>query len=147
MSEHVLGTGQKQTLRNILRLTEALVVRTEGPPREMRLWTEGIRLTARRPDYKGDYENFRLVFELKSLESPEAVEQIAEEYPDLCSVATEEDQLVFECPREGVSFSPKVFEPLNKLSLAVKLPEVWHVEGADFRVEPISVEMLFHAMV
>ena len=27
MSEHVLGTGQKQTLRNILRLTEALVVR------------------------------------------------------------------------------------------------------------------------
>ncbi len=147
MSEHVLGTGQKQTLRNILRLTEALVVRTEGHPREMRLWTEDVRVTARRPDYAGDYEDFRFVFRLGGFEAAEAVEKIAEEYPDLCTVEKDDEELVFECPREGAPFSPKVFELLNKLSLAVKLPEVWHVEGADFRVEPISVEMLFHAMV
>ena len=78
MSEHVLGTGQKQTLRNILRLTEAVVVRTEGPPREMRLWTEDMRVTARRPDYTGDYESFRFVFRLNGFCEGEAVEKIAE---------------------------------------------------------------------
>ena len=147
MAEFVLGTGQRQTLRNVLRLTESVIVKTEGVPREIRLWNDWIRVNARRPEFKGDYENYRFRLPLDRESEIDALERVAEEYADLCEFTRDEDGAVLECPLPGQVFSPKVYEALNKISMALQLPEVWHAEGADFHLEPISVEMLFHAMV
>ncbi len=147
MAEYVLGTGQKQTLRNIIRLTEAVVVRAEGPPREIRLWTDKVHVTARRPDYKGDFESFSFRILPETEEVAEAVERVVEEYAGVCALSRNGDELLLDCPAPGVLHEPRVPEALNKLSMALRLPEVWHVQGAEFKLDPISVEMLFHAMV
>jgi len=148
MASFVLGTGQRQTVRNILRLTEGVIIKTEGNPRKIRLWTEWIEIEARRRDYRGDFEYYQLRLSRDRQEERENLEKVSAEFQDLIEVAEDEEgDVLIWCPRRGAAFSPRVLEAMNKLSIAIKLPEVWHAEGSDFRVDPISVEMLFHAMV
>jgi len=148
MASFVLGTGQRQTVRNILRLTEGVIIKTEGNPRKIRLWTEWIEIEARRKDYRGDFEYYQLRLSRDRQEERENLEKVSAEFQDLIEVAEDEEgDVLIWCPRRGDAFSPRVLEAMNKLSIAIKLPEVWHAEGSDFRVDPISVEMLFYAMV
>lgn len=147
MAEFVLGTGQRQTLRNVLRLTEGVISKAEGIPREINLWNDWIKVNARRPDFKGDFENYVIRLPLDREADISALERVAEEFEGLCGFVRDEEGAVLECPAQGREFSHDVFEALNKISITVQLPEVWHAEGADFHLEPISVEMLFHAMV
>ncbi len=147
MSEIVLGTGQKQTLRNILRLTEAAITKREGHPRRIRLWTDGYQIEAKRPEFKGDFEQYSI--EMPKMPDLEAeLSAWVEEYPDELTLEEVESTSVrITAPPEGAAFSGKVLEALNKLSMVVHLPEVWRAEGFDFRVDQINIEMLFHAMV
>ena len=147
MAEFVLGTGQRQTLRNVLRLTESVIAKAEGIPREIRLWNDWLNIDAHRPDFKGDFESYRFRVALNRVAEIDALEQVAVEYEDLCEFTRDGEGAVLECPAPGQEFSPRVYEALNKISMAMQLPEVWHTEGTDFHLEPISVEMLFHAMV
>ena len=147
MAEFVLGTGQKQTLRNVLRLTENVVVKNEGTPREIRLWCDWMEIEARRPDFKGDFEQYKIIIPTEFGGAVEATERVAEEYGDICETTVEEGRFVFLCPGNDQPYAPRVLEAINRFSLAVRLPEVWHARGEDFRLEQISIEMLFHAMV
>ena len=146
MSEIVLGTGQKQTLRNILRLTEAVINKREGQPRRIRLWTEDVEIEACRNEFKGDFENYTLRFP-KEMIDEEELKECLESYPN--ELAVEEDSHVWRivAPPYETEFTPKVLEALNKLSMIVQMPEVWRAEGFDFRIDKINIEMLFHAMV
>ncbi len=146
MSEIVLGTGQKQTLRNILRLTEAVINKREGQPRRIRLWTEDVEIEACRTEFKGEFENYTL-FLPKEMIAEEELQECQTAYPS--ELSFEEDGHCWRiiAPPYETEFTPKVLEALNKLSTIVQLPEVWRAEGFDFRIDKINVEMLFHAMV
>lgn len=146
MSEIVLGTGQKQTLRNILRLIEAVIMKREGHPRRIRLWTDDVKIEVSRPEFKGDFEHYDIRFP-KDITDEEALRECVANYTD--ELTLEEDDFGWQivAPPPDVEFTPKVLEALNKFSMVAHLPEVWRAEGFDFRLEKINIEMLFHAMV
>ncbi len=146
MPEFVLGTGQKQTVRNVLRLVEANIVKREGAPREIHLWMGNTHIEAKRPDYKGDFERYELRIP-KELAAADDIRQLGATYDDVMLLEESAAEWRIVCPREGVPYSPKVLESVNKLSMQVSLPEVWRAQGFDFRLDPINIEMLFHAMV
>lgn len=146
MSEFVLGTGQKQTLRNILRLLEASIVKREGVPRRIRLWTDKLVIEVKRPDFKGDFEHYDIVLPKEIVDGNE-LRSIADAYPEEFTVEEQEYSWAILSPADGKPYTPRVLEALNKLSIVVNFPEVWRAEGHDFRIEPLNVEMLFHAMV
>lgn len=146
MSEFVLGTGQKQTLRNILRLIEANIVKTEGVPKRVRCWTDKYVVEVKRPELKGDWEHYD-IFMPRDAASEDELRELANAYPDEVDLQDQEYDWHLVCPPEGREFSPRVLEAINKLSIIVSFPEVWRAEGHDFRLEPINIEMLFHAMV
>lgn len=146
MSEFVLGTGQKQTLRNILRLIEANIVKTEGIPKRIRIWTDKVVIEVRRPDLKGDWEHYDIFLPREAALETD-LREWADAYPEDADLRDQEYDWHIVCPPEGREFSPRVLEAINKLSIIVTFPEVWRAEGHDFRLEPINIEMLFHAMV
>ena len=146
MSEFVLGTGQKQTLRNILRLIEASIVKTEGVPKRIRIWTDKDVVEVRRPELKGDWEHYDIVLPRDAAPEDE-LRELANAYPDEVDLQDVEYEWHLVCPPEGRDFTPRVLEAINKLSIIVSFPEVWRAEGHDFRLEPINIEMLFHALV
>lgn len=146
MSEFVLGTGQKQTLRNILRLVEADIVKREGVPRRIRLWTDKIVIEVKRPDLHGDFEHYDIVLP-KDLDETHTLVQFAESHPNEITLEDQEYSWRIISPPKDKAFTPQILEAINTLSTVVSLPEVWRAEGHDFRVENINVEMLFHAMV
>lgn len=146
MSEFVLGTGQKQTLRNILRLIEANIVKTEGVPKRIRIWTDKDVVEVRRPELKGDWEHYDIVLPRDAAPEDE-LRELANAYPDEVDLQDVEYEWHLVCPPEGRDFTPRVLEAINKLSIIVSFPEVWRAEGHDFRLEPINIEMLFHALV
>lgn len=146
MSEFVLGTGQKQTLRNVLRLIEATIVKTEGVPRRIRLWTDKFSIEVQRPELKGDFENYVITMP-RDIVDEDVLREFAGAYPEEVALVDQEYDWQIVCPPKGSPFSPKVLEAINKLTGIINLPEVWRAEGHDFRLEAINIEMLFHAMV
>ncbi len=146
MPEFVLGTGQKQTLRNILRLVEANIVKREGTPRRVRLWTDSITIEVKRPEFKGDFHAYDISLP-KEMASEEALRQYADQYRQELNLEDGGFTWRIIAPPEGKEFTPRILEALNKLSMVVDFPEVWRAEGHDYRIDPVNVEMLFHAMV
>ncbi|MFA7693611.1 MAG: PilT/PilU family type 4a pilus ATPase [Candidatus Hydrogenedentes bacterium] len=146
MASFVLGIGQKQTLRNIVRLIESRIVKTEGAPRRISLWTDDYSIEVRRTQFKGDYEHYDLRIPKEDIDES-SLKSLAAEYPNEFSL--EEDTRLWHivCPAETQSFSQRVLDALNKLSGMVHFPEIWRAEGFDFRIDPVNIEMLFHAMV
>ena len=146
MSEIVLGTGQKQTVRAILRMTEAVVAKREGHPRSIRLWTDNFRIDATRPDFKGDFEHYDISVP-KTAPNEDALRDCITSCADALTLNEEEQCWRIIAPPPDTAFSEAVLEALDKFSKVVKLPEIWRAEGGDFRSEQINIEMLFHAMV
>ncbi|MCK5862848.1 MAG: PilT/PilU family type 4a pilus ATPase [Candidatus Hydrogenedentes bacterium] len=146
MPEIVLGTGQEQTLQNILHLTEAVINKREGQPRRIKLWTEKVKVEASRKEFKGDFENYSICLPKEMVPENDIMECI-EAYPSELSLEENEDIWKIISPPKKEKFTPKVFEAINKLSMIIHMPEVWRAEGFDFRIDEINIEMLFQAMV
>lgn len=146
MPEYVLGTGQRQTLRNILRLVEANIVAREGAPRRMRLWTDKFTVEVKRPDFKGDFVAYEICMP-KDVAKEAAIREYAAPYAEEVLLEEERSAWKITAPPDGTEYTARILEALNKLSMVINFPEIWRAEGYDFRVEPINVEMLFHAMV
>ena len=120
MSEFVLGTGQKQTLRNILRLIEANIVKTEGVPKRIRIWTDKDVVEVRRPELKGDWEHYDIVLPRDAAPEDE-LRELANAYPDEVDLQDVEYEWHLVSPRRQ-RLHPACLEAINKLSIIVSFP-------------------------
>lgn len=146
MAEFVLGVGTQKSLRNVLTAGEKELTRTQGSPRKLTARAGPVEVIAERTDFKGDFENFSIKFRGGG-ESLEHLKSTAESLSDICHLSSEDTWHTVKCDRhDGVELA-RVQEAVDKLSTCFKLPEVWRFVGDKFRVEHISPEMLFQAMV
>ncbi len=147
MAEHILGMGHRKSIREVVTLAEEQVGKVEGNPRRLLMRSSGIEVVADRPDYTSPF----LAYIVRIVASGKAAAELrtsAEACQDLCDCAIENERLVLTIPRAGAQVEQaKLFETVDKLSERLVLPETWRVRGEGFRVDPISAEALFQAMV
>jgi len=146
MLELVVGTGKQKSLQKTLRLLEEPVRKTQGLPRRLVAHADGMAVTAERPEFKGDFESFEMRAKLGE-EVTHAVRDTVAKYADVCSLNDDAEFKVIHCPPQGVAPTAKSIEAIERISAAIGLPEVWRCHGENYRVEPVSVELLFQAMV
>ncbi len=144
--EIVLGTGHQASVRDVLRLIEDHLRRVEGVPRKIRAWTDKYEIIAERDGFEGDFERFTLRAKV-SQNRGRGLDEIVQRYAPLATFVIEEGSVVIAVPAEGQETSPQVVELMDALSEQLKLPEVWRVAGDNYRMDRISVELLFQAMV
>jgi twitching motility protein PilT len=149
MAEFVLGTGLQKSIRDVLRLLEHQLRRTEGQPRKVCLRSDRLEIQAERPEFEGEFESF--VVRLRASDRRQAaLKEFAQNHPGQCAIDISEADgaVTLTLPAPGEPYDPeKTPLAVDALSQLSNLPEVWRVRGDQYRIDRISVEMLFKAMV
>jgi len=146
MTELILGLGQQSSLRAIAALAEGEITERVGIPRKIHGRGGLVNFTAQREAFEGEFDSF--ILEIDS-EAPflDAVLKAAEPLKESCAHSEEDGRHVFQCPPEDSSDVAAGHEAIDTLCQEVRLPEIWRFEGGHFQVEPISIELLFKAML
>lgn len=146
MNEFVLGTGHQRNLADVFQLVESHFRRVEGIPRKLTLRGRQLDVIAEREGFEGPWDRVHIRLANESRDLP-ALRAAAEALGPLCEVGEKDGHFIVHCPAKQDVDANTVHAALLKLSSALHLPEVWRVAGGHYRVEPISVELLFQAMV
>jgi hypothetical protein len=147
MHEFVLGTGRQRSLRDVVRLCVRHIEDTEGVPRELTARTDTVRVVARRPEFAGEFDEFVITVRGSAKRISLLRETAQKLGTALCAVEEGEREITLRVPPEDASVSESALKAVDDLSAQMNLPEVWRVAGAQYRVDRISIELLFQAMV
>ncbi len=146
MAKFVIGMGHQPSVRNIIRIAEKQLASIEGQPGKIVTDSDYLEITARREDLKGAFGSFTFCLKPNGLPLHD-LRAAAAEHPEVCQLREEEGGLVIDCQPNGEAGAEAVRQAVEALSGAITLPEVWRVEGGEYQVDPVSVELLFQAMV
>ncbi|MBI4557279.1 MAG: PilT/PilU family type 4a pilus ATPase [Candidatus Hydrogenedentes bacterium] len=146
MTENVLGLGHQKSVRNVVAVAALELQKNYGLPRKVAARAPGIEVVAERSDFNGDFETFVLRLRVTG-PTLDALRAVAAEYTDVCAMNEEGGWQVLVCPPMGAAPSERAKEAVDKLTAGVALPEVWRIRGDNYRIDHVSVEMLFQAMI
>jgi twitching motility protein PilT len=146
MAEIILGVGQDKSVREIVTLAEEELRKVEGLPREVKARSESIQLLAARPDFEGPFLSFS--FQAQTSDSVKKIFRDAvDAHGSLCTLSEEGGCEVLVCAANGEADLEALNAVADEVSHAIGLPEVWRLSGAKHRVDHVSTELLFKAMV
>lgn len=146
MAEFVLGTGHRKSVRECVRIMEHHLLRVEGVPRKVIIRADGFEATAERREYKGEFDHYTLRVRASG-EAVAAIKQIGKDRAEHCSVREEAGFLIVNCPLSGKPQTPEAIATLDFICQQLTLPEVWRGSGDLYRLDRISPELVFQAMV
>jgi len=146
MAEKVLGVGRGKTPQEVLAFSEEQILRTEGVPLKIHARATSIELTGTREDFDSPLNHIVLRAHAKG-KTIDKMREVAEDHNGQCEFREEDDWFVLDCHEEGDVNGDGAFGALEDFAHKAALPEVWRYEGEDFRVEHISPELLFQAMI
>ena len=145
MAEFVLGTGTVTDVRDVVSKVAQHLERIEGVPRQVHARSRIMDITADREDYSSPFTSFRFTYSAQGAMAQTLQEAVAP-YSDLCQVTQDGDHasLLFQTSSEN---DPRFEEAIQAFSQAMPWPEVWRGSGNKYRIEHISPELLFKAMI
>lgn len=146
MATFVLGTGSQKNLRQITALLEKQLLRTEGVPRKISAWAGGFSFDAERADFELPFSHYAIHVKAADPLAPE-LEARAAQIPRGCRASREGDTLHFHFAPESDADFEETMLALDQFCAKLRIPEVWRAEGSNYRLDRISVELLFQAMV
>ncbi len=146
MAEFVLGVGRGKTPLEVLDMAEAHILRIEGVPLKVHARAKAIELIGSRDDFDSPINHIVLRAHTKG-KTIDKMRDAAAEHADACEFREEEDWFVMDCRCDGDPKAEGAFAALDDFAHNAALPEVWRVEGDEFRIEHISPELLFQAMI
>jgi twitching motility protein PilT len=141
----ILGLGPQENLIDVVRLADAELEKSHGPSRSLVAVAPGIEVRATREAYSGPFQSYVVRIHVPP-ESVPAFRANPRQSPSPCTVeAVDEANGVYDlqCPAPASDSSN---EPLALLGELVRLPEVWHVHGEDYRHDRVSIGRLFQEM-
>ena len=144
--ELILGTGRQKSLRTVASLADAQLRKTQGVPRKLALKADDFEVIAERQDPKGEFDTFIIRGKVPP-QTAGAAKAIATEYAADSTLEQDGADLTIYCPPKGMPGTARSKEAVDRFSAALPLPEVWRVNGSGYRIDPISSELLFQAMV
>jgi twitching motility protein PilT len=146
MTEFVLGTGQQRSVREVIRMVEEHLIRVEGVPRKITARSERVEIVAERPEFSGEFERYIIKARIGE-KRLQALRKEENTFAGVLQVAEEQGLVVLFCPPEGTPYTEAVLQAVDRASACLHLPEVWRVRGDNYRIDRISIELLFQAML
>jgi predicted ABC-type transport system involved in lysophospholipase L1 biosynthesis ATPase subunit len=144
--DYVLGLGRQTSVRQITALCSSHVQRIEGGPKTLKMRGPGIKIIAERDDYDSEFTRFTVRGRI-STDFAAKLRQSIEETGGHCDLVQDENSHVLTHPASGKPVTPESLAAFDQVAAVLRFPEIWRVKGENFRVDPLSIEMLFRAMV
>ncbi len=146
MAELIIGTGTEKTIRDVINLAEMELIEKEGQPRKITAKAANIEIVAERESFEGPFDTYRLRVNVKG-RGLDSIAKLAEEYKDACSLAEDDGWQVVTSPTKETSDKERGWTMIDRISEQLALPEVWRIVGERYRIDHISSELLFKAMI
>lgn len=146
MAEFVLGVGHQKSARDIIAIAEQELVEKEGIPRTVVARSAAMEIVADRDELEGPFTSYRLRARAKG-HALDMMKKVASEFAGDCSLTDEEGWNILRFPCPDANDPERGLKALDEYSSLVSLPEVWRIHGERHRVDPISPELLFRALV
>jgi twitching motility protein PilT len=146
MAEFILGVGQQKNAREIFGIFEQELIEKEGIPRKIVARSGPLEIVAEREGLDGPFTSFRLRAHAKG-HALEMMQKVAADYAGDCSLSDEDGWNILRCPSADAKDTERGLKALDEYSRLVALPEVWRIHGEKHRIEPVSPELLFKALV
>ena len=144
--DYVLGLGRQTSVRQITALCSTHVQRIEGGPKTLKMRGPGIKITAERDDYESEFTRFTVRGRITP-DFANKLRQSIEESGGHCDLVQDENSHVLTHPASGKPVTAESLAAFDQVAAVLRFPEIWRVKGENFRVDPLSIEMLFRAMV
>lgn len=148
MRDLIVGIGAHKSIPQILAVADHELRRTRGAPRKIVVRGPGIEIQASRQGFEGEFP--ALVVRVKSQgKHADELRHLAEQSKGVFAVAEKDGMLEFLTTPAGDKGDKSAIarELIERLSATLRLPEVWRVRGDLFRVDRLSSETLFRAMI
>lgn len=146
MVEFILGTGHQTNLHTLFNLVVEQLTKTQGIPRSVKIVGENTVIVGEREDFKGDFTSFNFRLTVPP-EVSKKLAQIASGATNDCVLSQKDGCVEISVPPAGKPSSAAPAELLNKIIAAIVMPDVWRISGDKYRIDTISVEKLFQAMI
>ena len=138
----ILGLGPQQNLAEVVRLAETELQKTHGPSRRLVAVAPGFEVRASRDGFTGPYQSFVIRLHVPA-ESVAAVKSIPAHAASPCTLSEVDGAYELRCRAPSTDSGN---EPLALLGELLRLPEVWHVHGEEYRGDRLSIAGLFQEM-
>ena len=146
MSMIVAGVGRQPTVRSILPIGLNKVAMIHGQPLKMHATSRGIEFFAERVDYEKDFIRFTLRIDKEFPRATEA-RDAGQQAGAACACEEDDTHYGFVCPPENSEDRDAGFKALDAVCAKLSLPEIWKFEGSGYTNSPLSMELLFRAVV
>ncbi len=146
MAEMILGIGRQDSIRNIISILDESLRRVRGVPRKVMGHGDNVEVEAERSDYDKDFDTFTVRITTSGALGDKLAEA-ASGLGDACEHTVEDGVHTFVCPGPNSQDAEAARKAVDLLSKQFTLPEVWRFDGAKYRTDPISTEMLFKALL
>ena len=146
MAEIVTGVGHQKSIRSIVSISETELRKKRGVPRRVTGHADSMSFEAERASYDTDFEVFTIHVKASG-KLADTLTRAAEKLGDLCAHSTDDGIHTFVCPAPSSTDYVAGRRALDELCSQLTLPEIWRFDGEKYRIEPISMEVLFRAML
>lgn len=146
MADWILGIGRQKSVRDIVLVGEQELIEKEGQPRKLTLRSNTVEIVAERSEFTGPWTSYVLRAHAKG-HALECMEKIAAEYKPDCDLHVEDGFHILRFPGKDAANKERAYAALDAYSAMLQFPEVWHIRGEKYRIDHISVELLFKALV
>lgn len=151
MATIVVGIGRQNSFQKVIDIACEEMEKKEGDPRKVEGRGGTVQFTADRDDYEGKFERFTFRFEMPgaTLEKIHAAADAAPEGICECTLNKEEEYMTLTMPasnQKDVDYD-LVRATIEEIFQLFPIPEVWRYDGLLYNMEPISVELLFRALI
>jgi len=146
MAIFLMGTGSQKNLRQITEMLEKHILRTEGVPRKISASNGAFSFVAERADFEKPFTTFHLNVGLDDPCAPD-LERRALELAGHCTCEKDGASLKIDFVPANPANPDETLRKMDELCVKLNIPEVWRAEGDRYRIDRISVELLFQAMV
>lgn len=147
MSEKVMGLGQQKSFKKLLENVESEFLKYEGAPRKITGKTSRVEFVVERDDFEGEFERFEIRIRADKRQREKLSETVAHLNGHVTHTEDEEGWQVFRTPAEGSEDYASARTAVERVMKTAGIPEVWRFEGDEFADDPISVELLFRALI
>lgn len=146
MPDIVAGVGRQPSVRNIMPIALAKIVPIQGEPLQVIGRSGGIEFEAERAAVDQDFTRFTVRIDGEFPHVADALEAAAA-LNEACEVREEDGAHVFVCPPASSEDAAAGLNAVDQICAKLSLPEVWRFSGQGFEAAPLSIELLFRAMV
>jgi twitching motility protein PilT len=151
MATIIVGIGRQNSFQKVVDIALEKMQEKEGDPKKIEGRGGTVQFTAERRDYKSKFDDYTFRIDMPNTTLEKILPVLDASSEGICEYDhnKEEEYMTLALPASNQSDVDYdlVRATIEKIFQLFPIPEVWRYDGSLYNMEPISIELLFRALI